>query len=266
VFSPDLIIDAFPIVQSSRFNALPGSGGYVLIDPSAGNNHFSALADLFAAGAAPVRLSTELSFVQAFHRFENGASYEQIVTTYAQDPIASPGGVDPNEFRLAATLGISLRRYFASPEFKPMATPDRPHFFLSDPVNLPNTGAIAQPPVALGVRARQAAGQVADLAGARQDRGRPGVRRRRPGRRGQARHRVVERRVRLPGVRLPGVHRRARHPHRRAQEGAEPERVPRPARRARRDHRHAQRPRPVRPRAHQGPARADHRGDLPYLE
>jgi hypothetical protein len=147
VFSPDLIIDAFPIVQSSRFNALPGSGGYVLIDPSAGNNHFSALADLFAAGAAPVRLSTELSFVQAFHRFDDGASYEQIVTTYAQDPIASPGGVDPNEFRLAATLGISLRRYFASPEFKPVATPDRPHFFLSDPVNVPNTGAIAQTPV-----------------------------------------------------------------------------------------------------------------------
>ncbi|HEX3759438.1 MAG TPA: zinc-dependent metalloprotease [Kofleriaceae bacterium] len=147
VFSPDLIIDAFPIVQSSHFNALPGSGGYVLIDPSAGNNRFSALADLFATGSAPVRLETELSFVQAFHRFDDGASYEQIVTTYAQDPIAAPGGVDPDEFRLAATLGVSLRRYFESPEFAPVATPDRPHFFLSDPVNVPDTGAIAQTPV-----------------------------------------------------------------------------------------------------------------------
>jgi hypothetical protein len=147
VFSPDLIIDAFPIVQSGHFNALPGSGGYVLIDPAAGNNRFSALADLFAGGAAPVRLETELSFVQAFHRFDDGASFEQIVTTYAQDPIAGPGGVDPNQFRLAATLGISLRRYFESPEFKPVATPQRPHFFLSDPASVPNTGAIAQTPV-----------------------------------------------------------------------------------------------------------------------
>jgi hypothetical protein len=147
VFSPDLIIDAFPIVDSGHFNALPGSGGYILIDPSAGNNRFSALADLFATGSAPVRLQTELSFVQAFHRFDDGASFEQIVTTYAQDPIAMPGGVDPNEFRLAATLGISLRRYFESSEFQPVATPARPHFFLSDPASVPNTGAIAQTPV-----------------------------------------------------------------------------------------------------------------------
>lgn len=147
VFSPDLIIDAYPIVQSNRFNALPGSGGYVLIDPAAGTNRFSALSDLFAAGPAPVRLETELSFVQAFRKFDDGASFEQIITTYAQDPIGVPGDVDPNEFRLAATLGISLRRYFDSPEFKPVATPDRPHFFLGDPANVPGTGSVAQTPV-----------------------------------------------------------------------------------------------------------------------
>src|SRR5262249_60118772 len=123
------------------------SGVSSLTAPSAGTTRFSALADLFAAGSTPVRLETELSFVQAFHRFDDGASFEQIVTTYAQDPIAGPGGVDPNQFRLAATLGVSLRRYFASPEFQPVATPDRPHFFLSDPVSVPNTGAIAQTPV-----------------------------------------------------------------------------------------------------------------------
>ena len=147
VFSPDLIIDAYPIVQSSRFNALPGSGSYVLIDPAAGQNRFSALADLFASGDGPVRLETELSFVQAFHRFDDGASFEQIITTYAQDPIGAPGDVDPNEFRLAATLGISLRRYFESREFAQVQTPERPHFFLSDPANVPNTGAVAQTPV-----------------------------------------------------------------------------------------------------------------------
>jgi hypothetical protein len=146
VFSPDLIIDAFPIVDSGRFNAMPGSGSYLLIDPAAGQNRFSALADLFATGA-PVRLATELSFVQSFKRFDDGASFEQIITTYADQPIGAPGDVESNEFRLAATLGISLRRYSESPEFAPVATPPRPHFFLSDPVNVPNTGGISQTPV-----------------------------------------------------------------------------------------------------------------------
>ena len=146
VFSPDLIIDAYPIVDSNHFNAMPGSGSYILIDPAAGQNHFSALADLFAGGQ-PVRLATELSFVQAFKRFDDGASFEQIITTYADQPIGDPGDVELNEFRLAATLGISLRRYAESPEFAPVAAPPRSHFFLSDPVNVPNTGEIAQFPV-----------------------------------------------------------------------------------------------------------------------
>ena len=147
VFSPDLIIDAFPIAQSGHFNSLPGSGSYVLIDPAAGANRFSALADSVAGGSAPVRLETELSFVQTFKRFDDGASFEQIITTYAQDPIGDPNDVENNEFRLAATLGISLRQYFESKDFKQVATPPRPHFFLSDPANVPDTGAIAQTPV-----------------------------------------------------------------------------------------------------------------------
>jgi hypothetical protein len=147
VFSPDLILDAFPIIASGHFNAMPGSGSYLLIDPAAGTNRFGALADAFATGAAPVRLATELSFVQSFKRFDDGASFEQIITTYAQDPIGDPSDVENNEFRLAATLGISLRQYVESKEFKQVATPDRPHFFLSDPANVPGTGTVAQTPV-----------------------------------------------------------------------------------------------------------------------
>jgi Met-zincin len=147
VFSPDLILDAFPIVQSSHFNAMPGSGSYLLIDPAAGTNRFSALSDALAAGSAPVRLATELSFVQTFKRFDDGASFEQIITTYAQDPIGDPNDVENNEFRLAATLGVSLRQYFESKDFKQVATPGRAHFFLSDPANVPDTGEITQTPV-----------------------------------------------------------------------------------------------------------------------
>lgn len=147
VFDPDLIIDAYPIVDSGRFNSLPGAGSYVLIDPAAGRNRFSALADLFATNPGPVRLETELSFVQRFQRFDDGASFEQIITTYAEQPIGGDGDVESNEFRLAATLGVSLRQYFESPELVQVATPPASHFFLSDPFNVPNTGEVAQTPV-----------------------------------------------------------------------------------------------------------------------
>ncbi|NJM91242.1 MAG: hypothetical protein HC863_03070 [Myxococcales bacterium] len=150
VFNPDLIIDAYPIVSSGRFNSMAGSGGYVLIDPAAGLNRFSALADLFAAGAGAVRLETELSFVQKFKRFEDGASFEQVLTTYAADPIGLPDDVDVNDFRLAATIGVSLRTYSETPEFAPVAAPPVPHYFLSDPYNVPNTGEVAQDPVHWG--------------------------------------------------------------------------------------------------------------------
>lgn len=149
VFSPDLIIDAFPIVDSGRFNSMPGSGSYVLIDPSAGFNKFSALADLFATNPGPVRLETELSFVQGFRRYNDGASYEQILTTYADTPIGGDD-VEGNEFRLAATLGISIRTYSETPEFTPVAAPANTHYFLSEPYNIPNTGEVAQDPVHWG--------------------------------------------------------------------------------------------------------------------
>jgi hypothetical protein len=152
VFSPDLIIDAYPIVETSKFNSLPGSGSYVLIDPSAGTNRFSALSDLFATTPGPVRLETELSFVQSFKRSDDGASFEQIITTYADDPIGGDGDVETNEFRLAATLGISLRTYAESASFVPVATPDVPHFFLSDPAVVPNTGTVTSSPVHWAVK------------------------------------------------------------------------------------------------------------------
>lgn len=153
VFNPELIIDAFPIVDgSSRFNSMPGSGGYLLIDPAAGLNRFSALADLFASGdpAGAVRLATELSFVQKFKRHADGASFEQVITTYADQAIGDSGDPENNEFRLAATLGISLRTYSETPQFRSVAAPPADHFFLSEPYNVPNTGEVAQDPVHWG--------------------------------------------------------------------------------------------------------------------
>lgn len=151
VFNPDLIIDAFPIVESNDFNSLPGSGGYILIDPAAGLNRFSALADLY--GTEPsVRLETELSFVEGFRAASDGGHYEQIITAYADQAIGEPGDPDGNELRMAATLGHSIRRYTETPGFVEVPAPPRTHYFLSEPYNIPNTGDRAQNAVHWGFK------------------------------------------------------------------------------------------------------------------
>ncbi len=144
VFTPDLIIDAFPIVDRHHFHSLPGSGGYLLIDPAAGTNRFGALADWFATDPYPVPLATELSFVEDFRSAPDGGHYEQIITAYADEPVGLPGDVDGNELRMAATLGHSLRRYRETPAYVPVPAPAVTHYFLGEPFNVPGTGEVAQ--------------------------------------------------------------------------------------------------------------------------
>ena len=71
VFSPELILDAFPIVSDDRFDALPGASDC----------------------------------------FDDGCSFEQIITAYSDVPLGQPEDVEENDYRIAATLGISLREY-----------------------------------------------------------------------------------------------------------------------------------------------------------
>jgi len=147
VFDPDLIFDAFPIVHSEHFNGLPGSGDYILIDPSGGLNRFSALSDFFGSNPGPVKFTTELSFAQAFRAAADGGSFEQIVTGYTDLDIGIPDDPDPNEYRMAATLGVTLRRYVESATYHQVAEPPVAFYFLSDPANVPNTGELSQTPV-----------------------------------------------------------------------------------------------------------------------
>ncbi len=144
IFEPDLIIDAFDIVDSGPFNALPGSGSFILIDPSAGQNRFGALADWWAEGAAPVKLETELSFVEDFKAWNDGGSFAHIFAAYANEPIGVPDDVDINEFRVAATTRVTLRRYYETPSYTPTPNPGVPHFFTSDPLNFSNGSPIVQ--------------------------------------------------------------------------------------------------------------------------
>ncbi|MDQ3335651.1 MAG: zinc-dependent metalloprotease [Myxococcota bacterium] len=144
IFNPDLIIDSFPLVESSNFHKLPGSGGYLLIDPSAGRNRFGAVADWVGGGAGAIKLETELSYVQSFKSANDGGMFEQIITAYSDQPIGVPGDVENNDYRLAATLGVNLRRYKETPGFAQVLAPAEDHYFLTDPINVPNTGARKQ--------------------------------------------------------------------------------------------------------------------------
>lgn len=173
VFNPDLIIDAFPIVDSHHFHDLPGSGGYILIDPAAGTNRFGALSDMLAIDPCPISVATELSFVEGFRAAPDGGHYEQIITAYADEIFGLPDDVEPNELRIAATLGHSIRRYTETPAYVPVPAPPVPHYFLGEPFNVPGTGEVAQNAVHWGFHpgmqpvAQATAAWQAALAGAR---------------------------------------------------------------------------------------------------
>jgi hypothetical protein len=144
IFAPDLIIDAFEIVDNEPFHSLPGSGGFILIDPSAGQNRFGALADWWAEGARPVKLETELAFVEDFKSWNDGGSFAHIFSAYSNEPIGTPDDIDINEFRVAATTRVTLRRYYETNGYTPTPNPGVPHFFTSDPLNFYNGSPIVQ--------------------------------------------------------------------------------------------------------------------------
>jgi len=115
LFDPAILIDAFPIISDyAPFNALPGAENYYLIDPAAGLNQFTLVGDLFGSGFG-ARLSTELSFVQGFRVIEDGITYEQVFTAYAEDPDEAAWSLWENPFRVAGTLGMAIRRYEETP-------------------------------------------------------------------------------------------------------------------------------------------------------
>ncbi len=144
IFSPELIIDAFEIVNNGPFNALPGSGNYILIDPAAGQNRFGALADWWAEGSRPIKLETELAFVEDFKSWNDGGSFAHIFAAYSNEAIGSSNDIDINEFRVAATTRVTLRRYYETAGYTPTPNPGVPHFFTSDPLNFYNGSPIVQ--------------------------------------------------------------------------------------------------------------------------
>jgi hypothetical protein len=140
VFDPDVLVEAYPLVDAPN---LPGAGQYVFIDPSAGLNRFDLLSDWFGTNPWPIRFETELSFMQNFRQLADGATYEQVFTGYADQPIVDDP-IEANTFRGSGTLGIALRRYKEGSHYQEVELPWQEHFFRSEPKLVPNGGGIRQ--------------------------------------------------------------------------------------------------------------------------
>jgi Met-zincin len=139
LLDPDVLLEAYPIVQLDEFDQLPGSERYVLIDPAAGLNRFLITGELFAdpdlddAGPFPLRVG--LSFMQSFRKVTDGAAFEQVFTG---DVDFGPDGGSFNG-TVWGTLGISLRRYKVGGGYVPTPDPGIPHYFLSDSRIIPDS-------------------------------------------------------------------------------------------------------------------------------
>jgi hypothetical protein len=143
-FSPELLIEAYPVVETPDFLGAPGSGGYVLFDPAAGLNRFGVLSDWF--GTAAIRFSVDLAFLQRYRKITDGITFEEVFTGVADRAIGD-GTIDPNQLRGSGTLGLALRRYSEGAGYSESPLPDQEMYFRSDVHLVANTGESYQSPI-----------------------------------------------------------------------------------------------------------------------
>jgi hypothetical protein len=134
VEDPLILVEAYPIVQEPRFDALPGADRYILVDPAAGLNRFGVTGetydDPYLGFGIPLRVG--LSFMQNFRALSDGATFEQVFAGDLDLPGASPS--------VWGTLGISLRHYREGEGYVPTVDPGTRHF-ISGPSQLtPDSG------------------------------------------------------------------------------------------------------------------------------
>ncbi|MCU0685600.1 MAG: zinc-dependent metalloprotease [Polyangiaceae bacterium] len=141
VFDPEVVVEAYPVVDEKKLGPIAHHGDYVVFDPAAGLNRFAKLAD-----NGPQGLNTfvpELWYSQAFRQVPDGVTFEQSFTGYFDDPEPEPDptDVEPNPSRFSGTLALSLRRYAEGEGFVPKPLPEQEYYFRSAPRLVPNTGA-----------------------------------------------------------------------------------------------------------------------------
>ncbi len=138
VFDPEILVEAYPIVDNAYTRSIPLSDRYVFFDPAAGVAGFDFLRDAFGSAWSQVSFDRELAFNQKFERLADGVSFQQVFAGTADVPI-SDGQVEPDVFRAAGTLGISIRRYQEGAHYQEVALPDPEHYFRSDPKHVVGT-------------------------------------------------------------------------------------------------------------------------------
>jgi hypothetical protein len=145
VGDPELVLEAYPIVRSAQLSALPGAADYVFIDPARGLNEFAVSGHVYSDPTlqpllASLPLRVGLSFTQNFRRLPDGAAFEEV---FAGDLDLGSDTLD-----VWGTLGVTLRRYAEGEGYVPTADPGIPHYFMSDPRLVPDSGGqVASNPI-----------------------------------------------------------------------------------------------------------------------
>jgi Met-zincin len=156
VLDPELIADAFPIVEERTFRTPGGSDPYVVIDPAAGLTHFQVITTS-ADRQQLAKLKIELAFSQEFRRTsDGGAAWQTVFSGSAAVPINPPSSdedpypLDPDPFHASGTLGISLRPYSEGSHYRQVPIEpsgedlDHEHYFQSPRRLVPGTVQLTQ--------------------------------------------------------------------------------------------------------------------------
>ncbi len=140
--NPEVIVEAYPLVDSKAFQAFPNSSDYVLFDPAAGLNRFTMLTDAFQSPSVNARFQVDLMFSQRFRRISDGVTFDQVFTgaSEAADD-SNDGSLEPNPFKFSGSIGVALRRYSEGAGYTPTALPETEHYFRSQTKLLPNQSA-----------------------------------------------------------------------------------------------------------------------------
>lgn len=129
--NPEVIVEAYPIIEpSSAFKSLPRSGNYVIFDPSAGLNRFTAVGDAFSGYSSGSRFQVDLMFSQRFRSIADGITFDQVFTGASEEPVHEDP-VENSAFRFSGTIGVALRQYTEGQGFTQVALPESEHYFRS---------------------------------------------------------------------------------------------------------------------------------------
>jgi Met-zincin len=145
---PQVVIDAYPIINSTVFGSFAGANDYLLIDPSAGLNKYSAYSDVAAGDSVQFPSATftvNLNYSKGFRRYDDGIAFDQVFTGYSNIPDFSSTISGPeNPYRASGTLTMSLREYKEGAGFiptEPIGNNEGSIYFESKPALIPNTNS-----------------------------------------------------------------------------------------------------------------------------